>query len=77
MISVERGRWKFVISASTTRGVAGGRMKIRVSPAPARTAPAASAAASSVRTEVVPTAQTRLPASCVSATARAVSSGMT
>ena len=57
--NVDSGRWKLVTSASTTRNVYPGAMKSAVSPAPARTQPRLSAADSSVRTTVVPTATTR------------------
>ena len=67
---------KLVTTASTARNRAGGRMKIRVSPLPARTRPSSSAALSSVRTVVVPTAQTRPPSARARACASAVISGI-
>ena len=62
MISVEPGRWKFVISASTALKWKPGVMKICVHAFLATTSPVSCAEDSSVRTLVVPTATTRCPA---------------
>ena len=55
--SVERGKWKLVISRSTTRNWKPGRIINDVSELPARTLPCSSTALSSARTTVVPTAK--------------------
>src|ERR1700752_1357787 len=72
MRSVDSGKWKLVSSASLTRKRKPGVMNSSVSPlqgASVRSA-AASAAASSARITVVPTATTRPPRARVRATAR-------
>src|SRR2546428_789617 len=58
--SVERGRWKFVSSASTTPKRWPGRMKSAAAPGPARSTPSMHAD-SSARTLLVPPATTRPP----------------
>src|SRR6266478_2113894 len=72
---VERGRWKFVSSASTTRKRWPGRMKSAAAPGPARTVPSAQAD-SSARTVVVPTATTRPPRARATPIASTVAGGM-
>ena len=73
-MSVERGTWKFVTSASTTWNCEpGSRYSDVVSRSRARTASASSShALSRLRTLVVPTAITRPPRSRVSAMASTV-----
>ena len=74
MISVDSGRWKFVISASITLNLYPGYMKIPVSISPERTVPSSCAMDSRVRQEVVPTATMRPPFFFVSLISLAVAS---
>ena len=69
MNRVERGRWKLVSSKSTALNRYPGVIKRFVSPEKGRMRPLSSAAVSSRRRLVVPTATTRPPAARVRSTA--------
>ena len=75
MISVLSGRWKFVMSPSSTLNSNPGYMKISVHPSDGHTQPSFLATDSSVRQLVVPTAITLFPLRFVSFISFAVAYG--